>query len=175
MTYIADEYAAVLFQLNISSEDCEDFKTKLDGCPELYVALDNPTVTAAEKHRVIDKVFNRDIASFVRLLCDNGRISLYREIYASYKSLVNAQNGVLEADFICTSVPERAQLDRVSAMLAKKYNKKSVALDVKTDESLIGGFMLKVGDTEYDKSVRGALNDIKRKIDLNGGGQSEHY
>lgn len=165
MTYLADEYAAVLFQLGIKEKDCEDFVQKLTECPELLAVLDNPSVSRQEKHRVIEKVFNDGITAFIKCLCDNGRIQLYKEIYEAYLNLKNKQNGIIEADFVCTAVPEKAELDKIKAMLIKKYNKKDACIRVRQDRGLLGGFVLKVGDTEYDKSMIGAINNLKRKLE----------
>ncbi len=165
MKYLAEEYGKVLFELGIGKEACRDFNEKLNNCKELYSALDNPTISKKEKHRVIDKVFNSGIVPFVKCLCDMNCISLYRDIYRTYIDLVNDSRDILTADFICVSKPDKAELDRVKAMLMKKYNKKEVILNITEDKSLIGGFILKVGDTQYDKSIKGTVNNLKRKLE----------
>ncbi len=165
MTYIADEYARVLYELNISYELYKDFADKLDMCPELLTALDNPTFSSHQKHKVIDTLFDKEISAFIKCLCDNGRITFYKDVLEAYRTILDNEKGILEADFTTAFVPEDEELDRIKSMLVKKYNKNGVSLRVKQDKSLMGGFVLKVGDTEYDKSLKGAINNMKRKLE----------
>lgn len=165
MTYIADEYARVLYELNISYDLYKDFADRLDACPELLAALDNPTVSSYQKHRVIDTLFDKEISAFIKCLCDNGRVAYYKDILDSYTTILDNEKGILEADFTSAFVTGDEELDRIKSMLARKYNKNGVSLRVKQDKSLMGGFVLKVGDTEYDKSLKGAINNMKRKLE----------
>lgn len=165
MTYIADEYARVLYELNISYELYKDFADKLDMCPELLTALDNPTFSSLQKHKVIDTLFDKEVSAFIKCLCDNGRMAFYKDILEAYRTILDNEKGILEADFTSAFIPEDEELDRIKAMLVKKYNKNGVSLRVKQDKSLMGGFVLKVGDTEYDKSLKGAINNMKRKLE----------
>lgn len=165
MTYIADEYARVLNELGISYELYKDVADKLDMCPELLSALDDPTISSHQKHRVIDALFDKDIVSFVKCLCDNRRISFYKDILSAYRTILDNEKGILEADFTAAFIPEDGELDKIKSMLMKKYDKKGVSLTVKEDKSLLGGFVLRVGDTEYDKSLKGIINNMKRKLE----------
>lgn len=57
MTNLAQDYGKLLFQLNYPTETVENFYNILNGSDELLTALDNPTVTKAVKHNIIDKIF----------------------------------------------------------------------------------------------------------------------
>ena len=59
MTNLAQDYGKLLFQLNYPTEMVENFYNILNGSDELLTALDNPTVTKAVKHNIIDKIFDR--------------------------------------------------------------------------------------------------------------------
>lgn len=79
----------IAFQLNYPTETVENFYNILNGSDELLTALDNPTVTKAVKHNIIDKIFDKEVSSFVKCLCDNGRITSYAEVYQVYKELID--------------------------------------------------------------------------------------
>ena len=67
MTNLAQDYGKLLFQLNYPTETVENFYNILNGSDELLTALDNPTVTKAVKHNIIDKIFDKEVSSFVKL------------------------------------------------------------------------------------------------------------
>ena len=165
MTYTAEEYARVLYELDIDLDSCLDFAKVLDACPQLLNALDNPSFTSEEKHRVIDRVFDKKITPFLKCLCDNGRISLYRDICTALENIIYNKEGTIEAEFTSAFEPGESDLEKIKAMLVKKYNKSGAKLHTRYDASLLGGFILKVGDTEYDKSLKGAITNMKRKLE----------
>ena len=57
MTNLAQDYGKLLFQLNYPTEIVENFYNILNGSDELLTSLDNPTVTKAVKHNIIENIF----------------------------------------------------------------------------------------------------------------------
>lgn len=165
MTNLAQDYGRLLFQLNYSSDAVENFYNLLNKSDELLTALDNPTVTKAVKHNIIDKLFDKEITSFVKCLCDNGRIASYAEVYQVYKELVEDGQGILRATLFVTEKPDDEELNGMEKMLKTRYNKEKVNISVVNDPELIGGFILKVGDIEYNKSFKYTFNKLKQKYD----------
>ena len=165
MTNLAQDYGKLLFQLNYPTETVENFYNILNGSDELLTALDNPTVTKAVKHNIIDKIFDKEVSSFVKCLCDNGRITSYAEVYKVYKELIDDKEGILKATLFVTENPDDDELKGMENMLKSKYNKEKVNISVVNDPELIGGFILKVGDIEYNKSFKYTFNKLKQKYD----------
>ena len=59
---------------------------------------------------------------------------------------------------------DNEDIEQVKEMICKKYNKAGVELDLIEDPSLIGGMVLKVNDTEYDKSIKGTLDEMQKSL-----------
>lgn len=174
MTYIACEYARLLFELGIKYDDVKDFADKMESCPELCDALASPVVTAEEKSRIIKKVFSSNISAFAELLCSNNRAGLYKDILKAYKAIENEHNNIVSAQLFCVNTPTEEDRDKIKSMLVKKYGAADAQLDIVHNSKLLGGFVLKVGDTEYDKSCLGALKQLKKRLNTNGGERIEH-
>lgn len=165
MTNLAQDYGKLLYELNYPTGTVEDFYNLLNQSDELLTALDNPTVGKAAKHNIIDKIFDKEISSFVKCLCDNGRITAYAEIYQVYKMLIEDNEGIMRATLFVTEEPESDELKGIKNMLKSKYNKDKINISVVKDPELIGGFILKVGDVEYNKSFKHTFNKLKQKYD----------
>ena len=147
MTNLAQDYGKLLFQLNYPTETVENFYNILNGSDELLTA------------------FDKEVSSFVKCLCDNGRITSYAEVYQVYKELIDDKEGILKATLFVTENPDDDELKGMENMLKSKYNKEKVNISVVNDPELIGGFILKVGDIEYNKSFKYTFNKLKQKYD----------
>ena len=56
------------------------------------------------------------------------------------------------------------QVEQMKAYLANKYGKQTVELSMVEDKSLIGGFVLRVGDKEEDYSMKGRLDRLEKRL-----------
>ncbi len=164
MTQLDADYGKVLFQLSLSTKTIDHIKELLLKHKELQAVLDNPSVKAKEKHRVIEQLFDREARNFLKVLCDNGRMSHIEEILMAYEDLVLESKNMIRATLYYVTKPDDAQLIGIRNMICKKYNKEDVLLELKEDPSLVGGFILNVGDIDYDRSVKGKLLDMQRKL-----------
>ena len=70
----------------------------------------------------------------------------------------------LKAVISCITAPSSKQLDRIKSFLAKKYNADEISIEIKEDKSLIGGFIIRVGNDEYDWSMRNRLEQIGKQL-----------
>lgn len=164
MIQLDANYGRVLFELGPSTESVEHMRVLLLKHRELLEALDNPSVKSKEKHRVIERLFDSEIRNFIKVLCDHGYISHIKEILMSYDDLVLESKQAIRATLYFVTKPSEEQLTGIKNMICKKYNKEDVFLELKQDNTLIGGFVLKVGDMEYDKSVKGKLLDMQKRL-----------
>ena len=58
----------------------------------------------------------------------------------------------------------KEQLEGIEAFLNKKYGAKAVAFTLKEEKSLVGGFVLRVKDQEFDYSLKGRINALQQKL-----------
>jgi F-type H+-transporting ATPase subunit delta len=156
----AENYAKALFELKISEEVMKHAKEILTSSRELSNALNNPEVKKVEKHKVIDTIFAREISGFLKVLCDHGSFAMIGQIFDAFEALVLKDKKYIKAVLRYVTKPEEDQQERIRTLLRNKYQAKEVLLELMEDPSLIGGFILTVGNTVYDKSIRGALASL---------------
>ncbi len=160
----AINYAKILDSLNVVKADLDAAKKLLFNCKELMEVLENPAIKKKEKESVIDEIFDPEIAKFIKLLCENQMIQVFAEIMEAYDEIVFEHNNTLKAKLIYAVKPEDDKLAQIKSMLCEKYKKTDVFLELEEDASLIGGYVLYVGDTEYNKSIKGALSEMQKTL-----------
>lgn len=160
----ADSYGNVLFDLNIPAGAISDSKKLLAENPELAGALSNPAVTCSEKHRIIERLFPDEVKNFLKVLCDNGRMGDIHLVGEVYEACRLESENILRAELTYANRLSPEQIEALKQKIMKKYGKAGVNLTVKRDASLIGGFVLRVGDEEYDRSVKGRLSRLYRQL-----------
>ena len=120
----------------------------------LYQALEE--VRPDDHDRVLD--------NFARILFDNGDSALMDKIGDAYTKLANAGNGITEMNVTFareTNVDKKLLQDLNEIAGGHTEMKKHI------NENLIGGVVIRAGDTLLDGSIRNSLDQLKRKIQEN--------
>jgi F-type H+-transporting ATPase subunit delta len=164
ITQQSKNYAKILYSLQPNEEVVQNTKTILLSSKELVSALENPSISKKEKEAVIDKLFDNEIATFLKVLAEHKVIGHITEIMEAYEEILLEHKNVLKAKLTYTVMPDDSQLAAIKSMLCTKYNKTDVYLELEEDPSLIGGFVLYTGNTEYDKSIKGALSELQNTL-----------
>jgi F-type H+-transporting ATPase subunit delta len=97
------------------------------------------------------------------LLARNNRMELLGGTCEQYIELFAAQKGEVKA-IVTTAIALTAELKQQVLQEAKKLSDKKAILENKIDPSIIGGYILKIGDMQYDASVSNQLNTIKTTL-----------
>jgi F-type H+-transporting ATPase subunit delta len=164
MTEMAKNFARALFELETSEDSVQKVKNIILDDKDLLSALSNPAVKRSEKHAVIDSVFEKDIRNFLKVLTDHDSMDLLKEIIDAYDELVLNNKNLIRATLTFVTKPDEDQIEKIREMVRRKYNKSGVLLELKEDSSLIGGFILAVGNTIYDKSIQGTLSSLYKTL-----------
>lgn len=138
----------------------------LKKLPKLRDVLSAPKVTAYEKERLIDKVLggraSRVLAHGLKVMARHGRLDCIGDVRDAFHKLLNELRGRVEVIVRVATPIDDAQLkligDRLRAML-----KKDVELKVQIRPEILGGIIVKVGDTLYDGSVVAKLDQMRVK------------
>lgn len=162
-------YGAVLYQLNLSEKMVQEALEILKGTPELLSVLDDPTVPLNKKLAIIDQIFIEPdfsllMANFLKKACEAGCIGQFREIVSACREHTLEAAGILEASLYYVTKPDDMQIAGIKQFLCKKHRKKDVELTLVSSPDLIGGFLLKAGDIEYDYSLKGRLTRLNRAV-----------
>ena len=103
-------------------------------------------------------------ASFVRLLIERKRISLYSDVAFAFQSFVDEKNNTLRGTVSTSDVLTAEQVAELEKAFGKKL-KKTVKLTTKVDPALLGGLVVKIGDRTFDGSLKTALVNIKNSLE----------
>lgn len=155
-------YARVLYDMNIDPESLNQARYLLTESPELAEALVNPLVRKSEKRNVIEKLFPESLWSFVKVMSDNDDTAYAAQMFEAYDNIVREKENTIEAVFTYVTKPDDAQVERLKAKIAADWGKTNVELRLQEDPSIIGGFILTVGEEVYDQSLRTSMAKMKR-------------
>jgi F-type H+-transporting ATPase subunit delta len=131
---------------------------------ELLIA--SPVVNASKKIEIFEKIFDQfeDISmSFIRLITKNGRENILPEIAASFEAQVKEFKGIVPMTLI-TAAPMDEKTKEAIVAKVQATVKGQLEIEEKIDESLIGGFMVRMGDTQIDASIASQFNNLKQRL-----------
>ena len=171
---IANRYAEALFQLseeeNITKEIYSELNDVVDivkSNKELENVLKSPLISKSEKVELIEKLFsdkiNKHLKNFLKILVEKGRINSLKTIETTFKQLLNDKHNIIEGTVISAVPMEEKQIKDLEEKRSKKYNK-NVTLENKVDESILGGVLVRLGNTQIDGSVKTRLDNIKDQL-----------
>ncbi len=161
---IINNYAAVLYELHPQKSEVSQTKEILSKSGSLVKVLSSPAVNEAQKDRVIERLFPKRLHSYLKVACRHGRAEQLCDVIQVYQALVDKEEGTLRATLACTSFPDEEHKKKMESFLQKKYGAKKVVLQMQMDPNLIGGFLLMVGDEEFDWSLRGRLRRLEQTL-----------
>ena len=148
------------------SADMTLIATTITGNSELTHFIQNPLIKTDTKKNVVLEVFasvNPVTQSLFHLLLENKRFDILAAIAVEYNNLFDVMNGV-EVAKVTTAFPMDAALEaKVLAKIAT-FSDKKVTIENTVDASIIGGFILRIGDKQYNASVANRLHVLKREL-----------
>jgi F-type H+-transporting ATPase subunit delta len=128
--------------------------------PDMHAAIGNPGLTDQALYGLFASLcgdgLTAEMQNFVRVLIENGRLTLAPEIRDLFLQLKNEREGVVEALVVSAFALDAAQTAALTADLEQRFKRK-VMPQVTVDRELIGGVRVQVGDEVIDSSVRGQL------------------
>ena len=133
---------------------------------ELNTFIQSPTINVDQKENALLEVFanaNAVTKSLFHLLMENKRFEILDAIALEYNKLFDIMNGV-EVAKVTTAIAMDAALEaKVSAKIAT-FSDKKITIENTIDPSIIGGFILRIGDKQYNGSVANRLQVLKREL-----------
>ena len=138
----------------------------LAGNAGLRELIGSPVIEGAVKKQALNEIF-KDLHSIskglITLLVDNKRIVLLNEVALKYITLNKKLQGQ-DVATITTAIPLTADIENKALQQLSRITNRKLTLEKKVDPALLGGFVLRVGDLEYDASLASKLNTIKREF-----------
>ena len=169
MTQTVIDYAKEMKRLSVSPEDIKQTVELLEALPQVKVDFENPTVELEKKIHLIEMIFPKQIRDFLELLCDHHDFNLFSEIVEAYheelRKVENNPNLAVQISYVVP--PTDDQLNKMKEFLKEKCHADALDVTLKEDKNLLGGFIIRAGNEEYDWSMRGRLQQIERSMKEN--------
>jgi F-type H+-transporting ATPase subunit delta len=148
------------------SDDMFSIATTLQNNLELSTFIQNPTIKVEVKESALLEVFagvNQVTKSLFHLLFENKRFEILEAIAVEYNKVFDEMNGVQTA-YVITAVEMTPELEAKVLTKIATFSDKKITLENTVDESIIGGFILRIGDKQYNASVANRLQVLKREL-----------
>ncbi|MBP6335074.1 MAG: ATP synthase F1 subunit delta [Bacteroidia bacterium] len=176
-TVVAKRYAKSLIKLskemgvmNEVNEDMKLFSSVCEKNRELPLVLKNPIIPSAKKLSILEALFNGKMnkiaLSFFVIVTKKGREKFLWDIAKSYTDQYKVLKGIQTAEIISATGLDDNLRQKVYQIL-RDSNNSEVELHEKVDKDLIGGFVIRVGDKQYDASIASELKKLAREFGSN--------
>lgn len=175
---VANRYAKSLMELAIESKQLDavrgDMKTIEQVCAqnrEFELFLNSPVIKTDKKIVVLNTLFKGKISdltlSFLNLITSKHRESFIHAIAAAFDEQYKTNKNIFTAVVTSASGLDAATKLKVTELIKSQMNGE-VELREKIDPNTIGGFILRIGDKQIDKTVARQLSNLKKEL-LNKG------
>jgi F-type H+-transporting ATPase subunit delta len=151
-----------------TQKQLEDFAAAYAESAELRNFLASPAVGRPDKHGVIEKLVSRIGASriirnFLFVVVDNQRAHLLPEIVETFAHVLRQRQGVAEAEVVSAVELSSKQKSTLQLTLERLTGKK-VQAKYTLEPGLLGGAVVRIGDTIYDGSVKNRLDLLRARL-----------
>lgn len=146
--------------------DMASIASTIEGNEELNTFILNPTIGVGVKEAALTEVFanvNGVTKSLFHLLFENKRFEILADVASQYKIQFDEMNG-LEVAKVTTAIPMDSALEAKVSEKIKEFSDKKVTIQNIVDPSIIGGFILRIGDKQYNASIANRLQVLKREF-----------
>ena len=169
------QYANALADIAMAQGAAEPVAKQLAGFGALYAEssemrnfLASPGVNREAKHGVIEKLLARTggskiVRNFLFVIADHQRTHILPEMIAAFQEVVRERQGIKEAHISSAVELMPAQKAEMKLTLERLTGKR-VEAKFSLDPALLGGAVVRLGDTIYDGSLRNRLNELRSRL-----------
>jgi F-type H+-transporting ATPase subunit delta len=151
------------------NSDMKSITNAIAQSEDLNQMLQSPVLRSSDKKGVLTSVFknaNVITSNLVDTLISNKRLALLNNVATSYIHLYDQMRGSQVAT-VTTAVPLSDDLKTKVLAKVKSLTGKEAEVENIIDENILGGFILRVGDIQYNASISNKLDKLKREFTLN--------
>lgn len=167
-------YAKALLMLALEKDALDQYEKELElfarflrSDPGIKQTMDNPKVPPQDKKKILElgipKGTSAIVSNFLHLIVDKRRESVFLEIINEYKNYADEARNIVDAE-VRSAVALTDKDYRALEQKLLKATGRRVRLKNTIDTSLIGGIVVKVGDTIIDGSVVKKLALLKNRL-----------
>jgi F-type H+-transporting ATPase subunit delta len=173
MEEIAAVYARSLFEvakeqekLDVLREQLGEFADALDATRELQVFLFSPYFSTTEKEDGLDRaVTGADpvFVNFLKLLIENHRMPVIFRVRRAFDELWEEENKLLPVRVTSAIELDKGTVRQIGDRIAEQTGRK-VDLSSEVDPEILGGIVVRVGNSVLDASVRNRLDKLRKQV-----------
>lgn len=172
----AIRYAKAILDLSLSKGVAQDVnndmvliaKTVTEN-DELNAFIQSPSISGNVKEAALLEVFaqtNTITKGLFHLLLENKRFEILGAIAMQFSVLFDEMNG-FEVAKVTTAIPMDADLEAKISEKIREFSNKKITIENVVDPAIIGGFILRIGDKQYNASIANRLQVLKREFSNN--------
>ena len=172
-TRAAVRYAKAILEVSnakgnaeVVSADMKNISEAISQSNELKLFLENPVVKGESKLAALNEIFasaNADTKNLFSVLLQNKRLDILEAITAQYAKLYDELKGV-EVAYVTTATPLTPALEAQVLAKVKELSTKEVTIVNEVNKDIIGGFIIRLGDMQYNASIANKLSQLKREF-----------
>jgi len=147
--------------------DMKSVYDTIQGSRELQVTLQSPVIKVEDKQEILQKIFadsNELTQALINTLAANKRTQLLSGVSQSFLELYKERKGIKDAVVITavamTPEIENKILDKIKSLTGSD----TITIKNEINPEILGGFILRVGDIQYDASIRNQFQILKNKF-----------
>jgi F-type H+-transporting ATPase subunit delta len=173
MDELAIVYARALFQvareqgkLDLLREQLGQLAEALSANRQLALFFFSPYFSSAEKRQALERALvgaDESFINFVALLIDNHRMPVIFRIRQQYEKLWREENRLLAVEITSAVELDSATTESLGRQIGERAKRK-VTLASKVDPNILGGIVVRVGNSILDASIRNRLEQLRRQV-----------
>ena len=170
---LARPYALAAFDIARESNRFDQWSRALEqlshvtGTPEISEYISSPVHSTAAKATTVIDLLEDDLTEstrrFVRVLAENQRLDLITEIRTTFEELLAEERKTLAVEITTAVELTPEEIKAFDDALTRKHQRE-IDLTIKVDPEIIGGALIRAGDTVLDGTVRGKLEKLQSTL-----------
>jgi F-type H+-transporting ATPase subunit delta len=173
MEELARVYARSLFEIALKQgkldelrEQVAQFADALNEHRELAVFFFSPYFSSQEKQDALGRVLDgadESLINFLELLIENHRMPVIFRIRQEYERLWDEENTTLPVEITSAIELDQATTESLGRAIGERAGRK-VTLAARVDPDILGGIVVRVGNSILDASIRNRLEQLRRHV-----------
>lgn len=173
MEELAQVYGRSLFQVALEKgrldeirEQLGQFADALDEYRQLAVFFFSPYFSSIEKQQSLSTLLDgadEILDNFLKLLIENHRMPVIFRIRQEYERLWDEENKTLPVEITSAIALDEATTESLGKTIGERAGRK-VTLAARVDPDILGGIVIRVGNSILDASIRNRLEQLRRHV-----------
>jgi len=174
MSTVADRYAKSLLDVSVEQNKLENIYKDMLGFKEtlsnndLLQLLKSPIINAEKKNSAFNALFGGKVddltMNFFKTVINKSRESALPEMCDAFIDQYRTKNNIASAKVITATKLSDEKLNAIKNSLNQNSSAATFEIEEEVDASLIGGFIIEMGDKRYDASVKHKLNKLRNSF-----------